>query len=381
VSEHVYPVRGNKWGNILFFLVTTLGGLVAAPIYLLNNGISISELVLFLFFVTASAMSITVGYHRLFAHKTFKANPVISFLLLFFGAAAFEQSALEWSSQHRDHHRYVDTDKDPYSINRGFFYAHIGWLIFWKHSFNFDNAKDLQKDALLMHQHRYYLLWAIGAGILTPLLLGLLTGHLLGALLISVCLRLTLVYHATFFINSICHMYGAATYDIHATARDNFLIAFLTFGEGFHNFHHRFPGDYRNGVRWYQWDPSKWLIALLEKLGLVSSLKRVSQFRIMRARFAGEHKRIDERLSVLAPGADLSGLQASIEERYDSLKANLARWETAAREYASSVYRQVAQYSGELRVAAKSNLREARQKFKDSLQEWNVLLARYSAAA
>jgi stearoyl-CoA desaturase (delta-9 desaturase) len=197
---------------------------------------------------------------------------------------------------------------------------------------------------------------------------------LLGALLISVCLRLTLVYHSTFFINSICHMFGAATYDIHATARDNFLIAFLTFGEGYHNFHHRFPGDYRNGVRWYQWDPTKWLIWLLEKLGLATALKRVSRFRIMKARFAGEHKRIDERLSELAPGAELSRLKVSTADHYEALKASLSRWETSAREYASSVDRQAAFYSHELRMGAKKKVLEARRTFEESLQAWNNLL-------
>jgi len=376
VNQYAYPVRRNNWVNIIFFIVTALGGLVAAPIYILNKGIAWSEVALFLFFVAASAMGITVGYHRLFSHKTFRANRAIRFLLLFFGAATFEQSALDWSCQHRDHHRYVDTDKDPYSIKKGFFYAHIGWLVFWKHTFDYANVQDLQKDPLLMHQHRHYILWAISAGILTPLLLGLLTGHLLGALLISVCLRLTLVYQSTFFINSICHMFGTATYDIHATARDNFLIAFLTFGEGFHNFHHRFPGDYRNGVRWYQWDPSKWLIWLLEKMGLATALKRVSQFRILNARIAGDHKRIDEWLSVLAQGADLAGLRRAATDRYEILMAHLTRWETAAREYATAVDRQTAHYSMELRVAAKRQLQEARRTFEESLAEWNAFRAR-----
>jgi len=381
LTDHNYPVRKNNWVNIIFFLVTGLGGLIGAPIYMYYNGLAASEVALFLFWVFASGMGITVGYHRLFAHLTYKANPLVRFASLFFGAAAFEQSALQWAAQHRDHHRYVDTDKDPYSIEKGFFYAHIGWLLFWSHTTNYDNAKDLQKDPLIMHQHRYYVLWAITSGILTPLFLGFLTGHLLGALLISVCLRLTLVYHSTFFINSICHMFGAATYDIKATAKDNFLIAFLTFGEGFHNFHHRFPGDYRNGVRWYQWDPSKWLIAFMERLGLVTGLKRVSQFRIMSARISGEHKRLDEWLSGLTPDTELSRLKALASEHHEALKANLTRWEAAAKEYAAAIDRQVAQYSSEFRVAAKKNMVDARRRFQDSLQEWNSLLERCPAPA
>jgi stearoyl-CoA desaturase (delta-9 desaturase) len=176
-------------------------------------------------------------------------------------------------------------------------------------------------------------------------------------------------------------MFGAATYDIHATARDNFLIAFLTFGEGFHNFHHRFPGDYRNGVRWYQWDPSKWLIWLLEKMGLASALKRVSQFRILNARIAGDHKRIEERFSVLARRADLFVLRSSATNHYEALKTHLAQWETAAREYAAAVDLQAAHYSNELRVAAQGKLQEARRKFEESLAEWNALLARCPAPA
>jgi stearoyl-CoA desaturase (delta-9 desaturase) len=176
-------------------------------------------------------------------------------------------------------------------------------------------------------------------------------------------------------------MFGTATYDIKATARDNFLIAFLTFGEGFHNFHHRFPGDYRNGVRWYQWDPSKWLIALMEKLGLVTGLKRVSQFRILSARISGEHKRLDEWLSSLAPDTELSRLKTLAGEHHEALKANLTRWESAAKEYAAAIDRQVAQYSSELRVAAKKNMVDARRRFQESLQDWNNLLERCPAPA
>jgi len=113
-----------------FFAITTLLGVVGAPIYLYHYGISLSEVLLLVFYIAATGLSVTVGYHRLYAHATFKAHPVIHFLTLFFGAAAFEQSALLWSAQHRYHHQYVDTDQDPYNIKKGFFYAHMGWLIF-----------------------------------------------------------------------------------------------------------------------------------------------------------------------------------------------------------------------------------------------------------
>ena len=229
-NEVQVPVRKLIWTNILFFAVTTLLGVVGTPLYFLHRGVSLFELVLFGFFLLATPLSITMGYHRLYAHMTYKANPLVQFLFLFFGAAAFEQSALKWASQHRTHHQFVDTDKDPYSIKKGFFYAHIGWLIFWKQSAHFDNVPDLQRNRLVMHQHRHYMLWSVASGVLLPVLIGAAAGHALGAFLFAVCLRLTLVYHGTFCINSVCHMFGKATYDIYSSAKDHWFAALITFG-------------------------------------------------------------------------------------------------------------------------------------------------------
>jgi stearoyl-CoA desaturase (delta-9 desaturase) len=374
-------IRKNNWINIIFFAVTTLVALIGTPLYIYQYGVTGSEIALFVFFVIATPMSITTGYHRLFAHATYKTNAVIRFLLLFFGAAAFEQSALQWSSQHIDHHRYVDTDLDPYSIKKGFFYAHMGWLIFWKHETDYGNVKGLADEPLVRHQHRYYLLWAIGAGIVTPLFLGALTGHLLGAFVLSVCLRLTVVYHLTFFINSICHMFGRSTYDIYATAKDNWFIAFLTFGEGYHNFHHRFAGDYRNGVRWYQWDPSKWTIALLEKTGLAWDLRRVSNFRILAARLAGENRRVTDWLARDDKNTEFLKLGELVQSQYDNLRQNLVKWEDAAKEYKSMLQRQVVDYSKEVRKSARRQLAEARKQFDYTHHDWKALLKQYPAAA
>ena len=381
MSEKLPAIRKNNWVNIIFFAVTTLVGLIGTPLYIYKYGVSSSEIALFVFFVIITPMSITTGYHRQFAHRTFKTNAVIRFLLLFFGAASFEQSALEWSSQHRDHHRYVDTDLDPYSIKKGFFYAHIGWLLFWKHHTNYDNAKDLTTDPLIRNQHRYYLLWAIIAGMVTPLVAGALTGHLLGAFILSICLRLTVVYHLTFFINSICHIFGRSTYDIYATAKDNWFIAYLTFGEGYHNFHHRFSGDYRNGVRWYQWDPSKWLIWMLEKTGLAWDLRRISDFRILSAQLAGENRRVSDWLTRSGTNTELQKIGEAVQSQYDKLKENLARWEEAAREYKRILQRQVAEYSKEVRESARWDLGEARQKFDHTHHDWKALLKHYPAVA
>lgn len=273
-----------NWFNIIFILLTTLVGLIGAPLYIARHGLSWDEVLLFVFFAFATGLAITMGYHRLFAHATYTASWPIQFLLLFFGSAAFEQSALAWASQHRDHHQFVDTERDPYNIKKGFFWAHMGWLIFGKYQFYYTNVEDLIRNKLVMNQAKYYAPWALVAGVITPVLIGSLWGHALSGFVLSVCLRVTLVYHSTWCINSVCHTFGNRTYDAGGTARDHWLVAILTFGEGYHNFHHRFPSDYRNGVKWYHIDPSKWIIAFWEKVGLVRDVMRVPDDRITRAR-------------------------------------------------------------------------------------------------
>ncbi len=277
-----------RWGSVIFIGAVTMTALVAAPLYIYQFGVSRSEIILFAVYFIATSLAITVGYHRYFAHSTFKTNPVIRFVLLFFGAATFEQSALKWSSLHRVHHQYTDTERDPYNIKDGFFYAHVGWILFWKQPVNYDNVKDLLKSRLIKHQHEHYQFWALTSGILIPLLLGAWTGHLLGALIFAVGLRLFLVFNSAFFINSFAHTFGSRPYDPFVSARDHWLGAILTNGEGYHNYHHRFPNDYRNGIQWYHWDPSKWIIWTLEKIGMARDLRRTPREQIIKTRQEAE---------------------------------------------------------------------------------------------
>ncbi len=370
------PKRKTIWKNIIFFAVTTLLAVFGCPLYLWRHGLSVPEVALFAFYLVATGMSITVGYHRLFSHVTFKANPVMQFFLLFFGAAAFEQSALDWSSQHRDHHRYVDTEQDPYSIKKGFFYAHIGWLIFWEHETNHENVHDLRKNKLVMHQHENYLLWAVAAGIFLPVILGGLSGHMLGAFLFSVCLRLTLVYHSTFFINSVCHMFGKATYDIHATAKDHWFVALITNGEGYHNFHHRFPSDYRNGVRWYQWDPSKWFIALMSRMKLAWDLKTVSKYRILEARLTAENLRMLESLKETDDATRLQKVFETLRSRYEKIRQNLADWEKVSIQYREVLHARVSGYSKGIRLEASKKVDQAQKQFQAARAQWVDLIQR-----
>lgn len=363
-----------QWLNITFFAVTTLVAIFGTPLYLARHGVSGFEWPLLIFYVAVTGMSVTMGYHRLYAHVTYKANPLIQFLLLFFGAAAFEQSCFKWASQHRDHHFYVDTERDPYNIKKGFFYAHIGWLIFWKHKVTYENVPDLKKNALVMHQHSHYLAWAILSGILVPVAIGALFGNWLGGFIFGVCLRLTIVYHSTFCINSVCHMFGKSTYDIHASAKDHWFAALLTYGEGYHNFHHRFPSDYRNGIRWFHWDPTKWMIALTARLGLAEDLRKAPQFRILMARLAAESALTRLSLQKMGDHPTFEKARERFNRWYDGMKKRLVSWEAACHEYQSALRRDLTPATLDLKERAYQQMCRTKARFDQAHRRWSQLV-------
>lgn len=282
-EKYPLPVRKNRPVGTLFFIIIHLIAIFGTPAYLYYQGFHAADWILFGVYYLGTGLAITVGYHRLFAHATFKTNPVLKFLLLFFGAATFEQSALKWSSQHRQHHQFTDTDRDPYNIKRGFWYAHVWWILGYKHKVNWDNVQDLKRDPMVMHQHKRISLWAVGGGMVLPMVIGFLIGRPLGAFVLTICLRLVLVLNAAFFINSFCHMFGSRPYDKSSSARDHWLGAIITNGEGYHNYHHRFPSDYRNGIKWHHWDPSKWMIRGLSYIGWTWDLRKAPDSAIQQA--------------------------------------------------------------------------------------------------
>ena len=314
---------------------------------------------MFAFYCLATGLSITLGYHRLFAHKAFEARWPVRLLTLLFGAAAFENAALAWVSDHRRHHKHVDGAEDPYDITQGFWYAHMGWILFkLDPEPPLDNVADLRKDRLVMFQKNFYLPLAILIGFVIPMGLGYWHAGWVGALgafLLAGVARVTVVEHMTFFINSLCHTVGSRPYSDRCSARDSWLMALFTFGEGYHNYHHEFQHDYRNGVKWWQWDPTKWSIWTLEKLRLVTGLRRVSEEKILLMQLAEARRRLDERLA-----CDVTPLQGrmrlllqhsgeklhNLGERWTALKAEYAekkdlqvehlgeRWSALKAEYA-----------------------------------------------
>ena len=351
------PTKRIDWINTVFLLIISLLAIFAAPYYLWKHGIDWFLLSIFVFYTLATGMSITLGYHRLFSHLSFKAKWPVRLFTLIFGACAFENSVLNWASDHRRHHKHTDHEDDPYDISKGFFWAHIGWILFKVlPEPPLDNVADLRKDKLVMWQNRWDKVIAITAGLMLPTLLGYLWKGEVGAwggFLICGALRVFVVQQCTFFINSLCHTIGRQPYSTRCSARDSFIMSLFTFGEGYHNYHHEFQHDYRNGVKSWNWDPTKWAIWSLEKVGLVSDLRRVPNSRILLAEMTEARRRAEAELSRVAESSDhqwresataaihhlldrlgenYHELEKVVSERVELSRKALERWRTETRE-------------------------------------------------
>ena len=312
--------------NNVIFVGLPIAALVLVPAWGFYHGYSLTLWLMALLFLYLNGMSITGGYHRLWSHNAYKAHPALKVFYALWGAGALQNSILVWGSDHRRHHRHVDdNEQDPYSAGRGLWFSHMGWMLreYDTNENDFGNAPDLQRDPIVMWQHRNYVLLTVIMNVGLPLLVGWWAGDIIGGLLLVGLARLVLNHHVTFFINSLAHFWGRQPYTDENSARDNDILAFLTYGEGYHNFHHIFQQDYRNGIRWYQWDPTKWLINLCNWLGLASNLTRVPDFKIQQAMLSMQLKRAE---TALEQNASAEPLRAKLEREYQLLAESLTRW-------------------------------------------------------
>jgi stearoyl-CoA desaturase (Delta-9 desaturase) len=320
------------WTTTLLFSITLLAALVLVPWYGLTHGFSTGSWVCYAFFLVANGVSITGGYHRLWAHRTYDAHWTLRLFFMIFGTMSLQNSAFVWCSGHRTHHLNVDdVDRDPYSIKRGFWFAHIGWMLrdYPSGRKDFSNIPDLRRDPLLQFQHRFYVPLVLITNFGFPLAAGWLVGDVWGTFILAGILRLVISQHVTFFINSLAHMWGSRPYTDENTARDNPFLAFVTYGEGYHNFHHIFAHDYRNGVRWWQFDPTKWIIASLQYVGLTRRLKRTPPFQIQRALLAMQFRRAQEKLAKLhqrGGHSQIEHLRQRIAHEYETFLVAIADW-------------------------------------------------------
>jgi stearoyl-CoA desaturase (delta-9 desaturase) len=312
--------------NSAIFVALPLAALILVPAWGIYHGYSLSLWLTALLFLYLNGLSITGGYHRLWAHNAYDAHPALKVFFALWGAGALQNSILIWGSDHRRHHRHVDdNDRDPYSAGRGLWFSHMGWMLrdYPTNAFDVSNAPDLERDPVVMWQHRHYVALTFIMNVGLPLLVGWLAGDIIGGLLLVGLARLVVNHHVTFLINSLAHVWGSRPYTDENSARDNGLLAFLTYGEGYHNFHHIFQQDYRNGVRWYQWDPTKWLIAACNWVGLARNLNRIPDFKIQQALLSMQLKRAENALQQ-QNGAE--PLREKLEREYQLFSESLARW-------------------------------------------------------
>jgi len=261
------------------------------------------DLVLLAVLYVVCAFGTTIGFHRYFTHRGFQARTPVKAALAILGCMTMQGPLTQWVTDHRKHHALSDQDGDPHSPHaghgdgaaaalKGFVHAHVGWLFTLKGmERGREYGRDLYEDRLVRAIDRLYLLWVV-------LTLGLpfLVGYLVGgswergveAMVWGGLLRIFLYQHATFSVNSICHLFGRRAYRSRDESRNNWLVALLVFGEGWHNNHHAFPSSARHGLDRFQLDVSWWVIRGMEKLGLVWDVKRPGSDQLARRRLAPE---------------------------------------------------------------------------------------------
>ena len=269
-------VRQLDYPVILLFSVVTACSLIGVPVFGYFHGFSLLDWVMFGVLYMASGLGITVGYHRLISHRSFDCPAWVKACLLVIGGWALENSALRWCADHIRHHARCDQEQDPYNATKGFWHSYCGWI--FQNSPHRDEIYEskLRKDPIIMWQHRYYALIVL-SGLGLPFVVGYFNGGWMGGLscfLLAGVARVFFVLNSTFCINSICHIWGAQPHGTEDSSRDSWWISLVTFGEGYHNYHHTHLRDYRNGPKWYNIDPSKWLIFTLSKFGLAYNLQR-----------------------------------------------------------------------------------------------------------
>ncbi|KAF8492783.1 hypothetical protein F5888DRAFT_1618645 [Russula emetica] len=270
------------WSNLIFFCGTHLAaayGVYRRPPTTVPKMILVVTIVLW----QLGSFGITIGYHRLYSHRSFKASLGIRAVLALVGASAIQGSIKVKCLRHRLHHRFTDDEEnDPYCATRGLLFSHVGW-IFFKPKYaklHLIERSDLEDDPVVRWQHRYFVPIAVTFGIVLPTVLGATFGDVIGGFIYpGLVARLLIVWHCTFLINSLAHWDGLQPYSDDNTSRTNLLLAIFTAGEGNHNFppgQHTFPHDYRSGPAVGDWDPSKWVILTLAKLGVAWGLRRAT---------------------------------------------------------------------------------------------------------
>jgi stearoyl-CoA desaturase (delta-9 desaturase) len=292
-ADDVQPVAFENLDRFLTGLITVgpMVALVFAGWQLWDGLLHGSDLLVFAIMYLLTGLGVTVGLHRLFTHRSFKTSPAVRFIFAVLGSAAIEGPVISWVADHRKHHAFSDREGDPHSphvdhgtglkgILRGLLHAHVGWLfIHTARGHRERYAPDLIADPVVSFVDKTFFVWAIG-GLLAAFGLGWLIGGTLTAALTGLlwggAVRMLVLHHATYSINSLCHFFGRRTYDTGDHSRNLAWLAPLTLGEAWHNNHHAFPTSAFHGFSWRQVDISALVIRSLESVGLAWDVVRIA---------------------------------------------------------------------------------------------------------
>jgi len=373
--------NGVKWKvdilNATFLTGTPILAVVGMIWYTMTYGVTWKEPTILFVMYWATGLSITAGYHRLFSHRTHSAAWPLRLFYAIFAAGAYQNSAIKWCSDHRRHHLKVDTDVDPYSVTRGFFWAHMGWVMVQEGEEVVEKVEDLQADPILAWQARNIFKIGFLSGVVFPGFLGLwlLGGWVgfMGGLIWGGFLRLVLVHHGTFLINSGAHYWGSQPYSTKNTSRDFPPLSWVTFGEGYHNFHHTFQADYRNGHKWFHWDPSKWWITLFSIIGMTKALHKVPQWTIQSARMKTTFEKKEKKMQ---EGSALTAFKKRSNECSKHLRSALRELSNGRSDLATAKV----QSDSERKTTIKDSIRKSKQRIKDVRSEFNQLITEMNSA-
>jgi stearoyl-CoA desaturase (delta-9 desaturase) len=259
------------------------------PFLAFFTGVTRTALILAFVTFTTRMFCITAGYHRYFSHKSYRLNRVSQFVLAFGGTMASQKGPLWWAAHHRNHHRFSDTERDVHSPKRGFWWSHVGWILCDAYNeADLTQIRDFAKypELRFINKHDWIGPWTLGV---ICFVIGGWSGLLIGFFASTV-----LLWHVTFTVNSVAHVFGRRAYETTDTSRNTLLIALATGGEGWHNNHHRYPWAARQGFRWWQIDTTYYILRGLSFVGIVRDLKPVPASVIEEARVAKARRRASD---------------------------------------------------------------------------------------
>ena len=255
---------------VLVVVIVPLLATVFAMRLLWQRAVNWTDVILLLVMYSLVALGVTIGFHRMLTHRSFKPHPAVKLALLILGSMSVEGAALDWAATHIKHHAQADREGDPHSPVEGFFHSHVGWLFKDRMADPNVYCRYLLKDPIVVFVSRTFLLWVV-VSLVIPFAIGGWTGLLWGGLV-----RMFLTHHVTWSVNSVCHTFGKREFETNDRSRNEWVVGLLGFGEGWHNNHHAFPRSAFHGLHWWQFDLSGYVIWTLERVGLAQDVYRIT---------------------------------------------------------------------------------------------------------